>query len=97
MNRRPTTLATVAVFGLTGLVATAAEFPKFEARTLDPDIGKVCYAVTLADVDGDGKHTIDDGGMATEDLICADLTGDGKLDIVAGGRATKNVKLYIQK
>lgn len=41
------------------------------------------------------KHTIDDGGMATEDLICADLTGDGKLDIVAGGRATKNVKLYV--
>lgn len=43
------------------------------------------------------KHTIDNGGMATEDLICADLTGDGKLDIVAGGRATKNVKLYVQK
>lgn len=43
------------------------------------------------------KHTIDDGGMATEDLICADLTGDGKLDILAGGRATHNVKLYIQK
>ena len=43
------------------------------------------------------KHTIDDGGMATEDLICADLNGDGKLDIVAGGRASHNVKLYIQK
>jgi len=43
------------------------------------------------------KHTIDDGGMATEDLICADLTGDGKLDIVAGGRASHNLKLYIQK
>lgn len=43
------------------------------------------------------KHTIDDGGMATEDLICADLTGDGKLDIVAGGRASHNVKLYVRK
>lgn len=41
------------------------------------------------------KHTIDNGGMATEDLICADLNGDGKIDIVAGGRATHNVKLYI--
>lgn len=41
------------------------------------------------------KHTIDDGGMATEDLICADLTGDGKLDIVAGGRASHNLKLYV--
>ena len=43
------------------------------------------------------KHTIDDGGIATEDLICADLNGDGKLDIVAGGRASHNVKLYLQK
>ncbi len=43
------------------------------------------------------KFTIDDGGVATEDLVCADLNGDGKLDIVAGGRATKNVKLYLQK
>ncbi len=41
------------------------------------------------------KYTIDDGGMATEDLICADLTGDGKIDIVAGGRASHNVKLYV--
>lgn len=43
------------------------------------------------------KHTIDDGGMATEDLVCADLNGDGKLDIVAGGRATHNVKLYVNR
>jgi hypothetical protein len=43
------------------------------------------------------KHVIDDGGVATEDLIVADFTGDGLLDIVAGGRATHNVKLYIQE
>jgi hypothetical protein len=41
---------------LTGpLAAVAAEFPRFEAQVLDPDIGKVCYAVTTADVNGDGK------------------------------------------
>lgn len=43
------------------------------------------------------KYIVDDGGMATEDVICADLNGDGKLDIVAGGRASHNVKLYLQK
>ena len=43
------------------------------------------------------KIVIDDGGMATEDLIAADLTGDGHIDIVAGGRASHNVKLYINQ
>ena len=33
-------------------------FPKFKAQTIDPNIGKVCYAVTLADVDGDGNQDI---------------------------------------
>ncbi len=41
------------------------------------------------------KHVIDEGGMATEDLIVADFTGDGRPDIAAGGRATHNVKLYV--
>lgn len=43
------------------------------------------------------KHTIDNGGIATEDLICEDFNGDGWIDIVAGGRATHNVKLYINE
>jgi len=29
--------------------------PKFREQVLDPEIGKVCYAVTLADVNGDGR------------------------------------------
>ena len=43
------------------------------------------------------KHAIDNGGIATEDLICEDFNGDGWIDIVAGGRATHNVKLYINE
>jgi hypothetical protein len=52
-------------------------------------------------VDGSGetwkKHVIDNGGMATEDLVVADLNSDGRPDIIAGGRATKNVKLYVNR
>ncbi len=33
-------------------------FPSFKAKVVDPDIGKVCYAVTLADVDGDTRQDI---------------------------------------
>ncbi|MGQ0636306.1 MAG: FG-GAP repeat domain-containing protein [Planctomycetaceae bacterium] len=43
------------------------------------------------------KHTVDNGGIATEDLVVEDVTGDGWPDIVAGGRATHNVRLYVNK
>lgn len=39
-------------------IADGAEFPRFEVITVDPDIGKVCYAVNTADVNGDGKLDI---------------------------------------
>lgn len=42
---------------LTG-TATAAEFPKFRRQVIDPEIGKVCYAVSTADVNGDGKPDV---------------------------------------
>jgi FG-GAP-like repeat len=35
-----------------------AGVPKFEAKVIDPNIGAVCYAVTKADVNGDGKLDI---------------------------------------
>lgn len=50
------------IFGvLLGLVSTASAqspLPGFKTVVLDADIGKVCYAVTLADVDGDGKQDV---------------------------------------
>lgn len=39
-------------------VVSADEFPNFVEQVIDPEIGKVCYAVTLADVDGDNKQDI---------------------------------------
>ncbi len=54
--------------------------------------------VAVYAVDRDGalksKVMIDDGGMATEDLVVADLNGDKQPDIIASGRATRNVKIY---
>jgi hypothetical protein len=40
------------------------------------------------------KTIVDDGGMATEDLIVGDFNGDKRPDIVASGRATRNIKIY---
>ena len=40
------------------------------------------------------KVMVDEGGMATEDLVVADLNGDKQPDIIASGRATRNVKIY---
>jgi len=43
------------------------------------------------------KVMVDEGGMATEDLVVADLNGDKKPDIAASGRATRNVKIYFNE
>lgn len=43
------------------------------------------------------KHVIDNGGIATEDLVVRDLNGDGRPDVVAGGRGTHNVRLYVNE
>lgn len=39
-------------------IPVAAGVPKFETRVIDPNIGVVCYAVTNADVNGDGRLDI---------------------------------------
>ncbi|SFI81211.1 Repeat domain-containing protein [Planctomicrobium piriforme] len=44
----------VAVFSATALKAEM----RFTEQVIDPQIGKVCYAVTLADVNGDGRQDV---------------------------------------
>jgi hypothetical protein len=62
------------------------------------DAKPVKPGVAVYDVDRNGamqsKAMVDEGGMATEDLVVADLNGDEQPDIVASGRATRNVKIY---
>ena len=48
-----TALCLLAVLSVTP--AFAADLPKFEAREIDARVGNVCYAVTTADVNNDGK------------------------------------------
>jgi hypothetical protein len=40
------------------LPASAADFPSFKPQVLDPHVGNVCYAVTTADVNNDGKPDV---------------------------------------
>ena len=64
------------------------------------DAGRVGIKIFAPPDASDGEwiqSTIDDNGMACEDLCLADLNGDGKLDIIASGRATKNVRIYFNE
>ena len=61
--------------------------------------GKPGVAVYTVDKEGAlrSKVMVDEGGMATEDLVVADLNNDKRPDIVASGRATRNVKIYFNE
>ncbi|MFT5527994.1 MAG: hypothetical protein ACI9HK_005980 [Pirellulaceae bacterium] len=48
----------ILLFSLTITAFGEDVFPSFEAKVIDPNIGKVCYAVTVADVNGDSKPDI---------------------------------------
>ena len=65
MLRLPVPVFLTALIVLTAR-ASAADFPTFRAHEIDPHIGNVCYAVTVADVNGDGKP---DAVAVAEDAV----------------------------
>lgn len=48
----------VALIVLAVSPALGADFPRFEVQEIDPHLGNVCYALTVADVNGDGKPDV---------------------------------------
>jgi hypothetical protein len=74
---------------LGSLPAVAADFPRFQPQEIDPHAGEVCYAVTTADINGDGKPDV---VVATEDaVICYENPSWRKQDIVRRATARDNV------
>ena len=67
----------------------AAEFTRFQTQEIDPHAGEVCYAVTVADVNGDQKPDV---VAATEDaVVWYENPSWQKHDIIRKATARDNV------
>jgi hypothetical protein len=66
-----------------------ADAPRFEAQEIDPSIGKVCYALTTADLNGDGK--LDVVAISEEAVVWYENPTWTKRDILRGGTERDNV------
>jgi hypothetical protein len=71
--------------------AAGTDFPRFEARKIDRNVGEVCYALATADVDGDGRLDI---AAATEDAVVWYVNPSWRRrDIIRGKTKPDNVCL----
>ena len=70
-------------------MAAAADFPRFQTQEIDPHAGEVCYAVTVADVNGDQKPDV---VAVTEDaVVWYENPSWRKHDIIRKATARDNV------
>src|SRR5271157_1288702 len=67
----------------------AAEFPRFETQEIDPHAGDICYAVTVADVNGDQK--LDVVAVTEDAVVWYENPSWRKSDIVRKSTARDNV------
>ncbi|MCA9071016.1 MAG: VCBS repeat-containing protein [Planctomycetaceae bacterium] len=65
----------------------AAEFPTFREQVIDPHCGEVCYAVTLADVDGDKRQDI---VAVTENRVLWYQAPDWKKRVIIEDQTTRD-------
>jgi hypothetical protein len=70
------------------MVAQAAP-PRFETQEIDPHVGNVCYAVTVADVNGDGKPDV--VAVSEDAVVWYENPTWAKHDIIRGKTARDNV------
>jgi hypothetical protein len=77
----------LALVTLAALPARGADFPKFAARELDPHVGNVCYAVTTADVNGDGRLDV---VAVSEDKVAWYANPGWEKRLIADGQTEKD-------
>src|SRR6516165_9804187 len=69
--------------------ARGAEPSRFVAQEIDPHVGNVCYAVTVADVDGNGKPDVI--AVSEEAVFWYENPTWMKHEIIRGGTERDNV------
>jgi hypothetical protein len=66
-------------------------FPSFRAQEIDPNVGQVCYALTIADVNGDGKPDV--VAVANDAVVWYANPTWTRHDVIRGGTEKDNVCL----
>ena len=74
---------------LFGSTVSAADFPRFEMKEIDPHVGEVCYALTTADVNSDGR--IDVVAVSENAVVWYEAPSWSKHDIIRDETARDNV------
>jgi hypothetical protein len=90
---RPILLLCIAGLGLP-VAAAAADSPHFQPQEIDPHVGNICYAVTVADVNGD--RNIDVLAVSEDAVVWYENPSWRKHDIVRKATALDNVCIQPQ-